>query len=56
LRIGEIKKIFILADNDAALKFGVPANLTVEGITQARLQDVLAIEAALAQVFGEGDG
>jgi hypothetical protein len=51
---GEVKKIFIFADNDASLKFGVPANLAVEGVAQAGLQDVLAIETALAKVLGEG--
>jgi hypothetical protein len=40
--------------NDASLKFGVPANLAVEGVAQAGLQDVLAIETALAKVLGEG--
>jgi hypothetical protein len=50
---GEVKKIFILADNDASLKFGVPANLAVEGVAQASLQDVLAVETALAKIWGE---
>ncbi len=30
--LGKIKKVFILADNDALLKFGVAANVAVEGV------------------------
>ena len=54
--LGKIKKVFILADNDALLKFGVAANVAVEGVPQAGLQHVLAIESAFAQVLGEGRG
>jgi hypothetical protein len=53
---GEIEKVFVLADNDALFKFSMPANLAVEGVAQASLQDVLAIESAFAQVLGEGRG
>jgi hypothetical protein len=53
---GEIKKVFVLADNDTLVEFGVPANIAVEGVHQADVQHVLAIESAFAQVLGEGYG
>jgi hypothetical protein len=53
--LGEIKEIFIFANDDAVLKFGVAANGVIGGVTQARLKDMLAIESAIAQVFGESD-
>ena len=53
--LGEVKEVFIFAYDDAVLKFGVAANGGVCGVTQARLKDVLAVESAIAQVFGECD-
>jgi hypothetical protein len=47
----EVNEIFILADNNVPLNFGVSANVAVQRGTQAGLQDVLAIETALAQIF-----
>lgn len=53
--LGEVKEVFIFANDDAILKFGVAANDAVRGVAQARLKYVLAIESAIAQVFGESD-
>jgi hypothetical protein len=52
---GEVKEVFIFADDDAVLKFGVAANGDVRGVTQACIEDVLAIESAIAEVISEGD-
>jgi hypothetical protein len=38
------------------LNFGLPADFTVEGISQARFEDVLALQTTLAQKFSKGDG
>ncbi len=54
--LGEIKKLFIFADNDALLKFGISANLAVEGVPQSSLQHMLAIVSAFAQVLGKDSG
>jgi len=53
--LGEVKEIFILANNDALLKFGVAPNVAVNGVAQARFQDVLTIESAIAKISSEGE-
>jgi hypothetical protein len=51
--LGEIEEILVLADNDPILTFGVAAYVAVGSISQASFKDMLAIEAAVTQVFGE---
>jgi hypothetical protein len=33
--LGEVKEVFIFANDDAVLKFGVPASGVIGGVTQA---------------------
>jgi hypothetical protein len=54
--LGEVNEIFIFADDDAVLKFGVAANGDVCGVTRTRLEDVLAIESAIAELTARATG
>ncbi|HZV87828.1 MAG TPA: hypothetical protein VFF95_09790 [Candidatus Binatus sp.] len=53
--LGEVKEVFVFANDDPSLKFGVAANGAIRGVAQACLKDVLAIESAVAQMFGKSD-
>jgi hypothetical protein len=53
--LGEVEEVFVFANDDASLKFGVAANGAIRGVAQARLKYVLAVESAVAQMFGESD-
>ncbi len=44
--VGKIKKIFILADQDALLCFTIAADGNVRSICQAGFEDVLTVLAA----------
>jgi hypothetical protein len=47
---------FILADNDATLKFGVAADLAVASVAQSGFQDMLGVESTIAQILRQLDG
>jgi hypothetical protein len=53
---GEVNKVLILADNNAFFRVRVPADVGVKRVTQASLENVLAIETAVPQVLREGGG
>ena len=52
----DVEEIFVLADDDAFVQFGMPANVTVACVAQTSFQNVLAIESSPSQILGERDG
>ncbi len=51
---GEIKEVFVLANNDPLLSLGIAANLNVQGLGQADIKNMLAIKTSLSQILGQG--
>ena len=51
-----MKKIFVLADNHAVLRFSVTADLCIRSVRQADVENVLAIETTCLEMLGKREG
>ena len=50
----EIKKILILADDNAVMTLCIAANFSIQRMGQTDIEDMLTIKAALLQILRKG--
>ncbi|HJX84300.1 MAG TPA: hypothetical protein VJ723_08155 [Candidatus Angelobacter sp.] len=48
---GQVKEIFVLADDNAFLGFSVPADLNIRRFSQPDIENVLTIGAAMPEIL-----